>query len=278
MSGELAKPQSQPGTSLSAGSTSALFARLVQHAELILILARKEIKVRYKNNFFGYLWSLANPLASAFVFYFAFEIIFKSNIPNYFVFLIIGLFAWQWSANYLVGACTVYLANGNLIKKAVFPRFVLPIALNIQDAFHYLMSVPIIVAAIWWKGLTIYPAVVWGTLLVLPAQFLLLLGLGLALASTNLFFRDMERITQIALNMVFYLSPVLYPVDRVPPEYRIFLDLNPVTPLVETWRALFMDGTIHWSALGHAYLLAFVSLVLGSLVYRRLVGRFAETL
>src|ERR1700684_2521748 len=86
--------------------------------DLILTLAHKEVKVRYKNNVLGYFWSLANPLASALVFYFAMQVIFKSSIPNYSLFLIIGLFSWQWFSNYLIGACNIFLANGSLIKKS----------------------------------------------------------------------------------------------------------------------------------------------------------------
>src|SRR6202044_1306928 len=71
--------------------------------DLILTLAHKEVKVRYKNNVLGYIWSLANPLASALVFYFAMQVIFKSSIPDYPLFLVIGLFSWQWFSNYLIG-------------------------------------------------------------------------------------------------------------------------------------------------------------------------------
>lgn len=256
----------------------SLLDRIVYYCELTWMLARKEIKVRYKNNLFGYLWSLANPLAQAFVFYFAFEIIFKSSIPNFVVFLIVGLFVWQWATNFFIGSCSVYLSNGNLIKKAVFPRFVLPIALDMQDAFHFLMSVPIIIAFLLWQHLPINPIILVGIPLILPGQFLLLLGIGFALASINLFFRDMERILQIVLNILFYLSPVLYPVDRVPEGYKIFINLNPMTPVIESWRALFLHGTLQWWSIGQVYLLAALSLAFGIFIYRRLVSRFAEVL
>src|SRR3954454_5116328 len=90
---------------------------LLQYADLVFTLTQKEVRIRYKNNVLGYLWSLANPLASALVFYFALQVVFKSSVPNYPLFLIIGLFTWQWFNNYLVGACNVFLANGSLIKK-----------------------------------------------------------------------------------------------------------------------------------------------------------------
>jgi lipopolysaccharide transport system permease protein len=251
---------------------------IFHYSELVWILARKEIKVRYKNSFFGYFWSLVNPLASAAVFYFAFEIVFQTGVPNFVVFLVVGLFVWQWTANYLIGSCDVYIANRNLIKKAIFPRFVLPIALNMQDAFHFLASVPVILLLLWWQRVTIEPVVVVGLLLVVPAQFLMLLGVGLVLSSANLFFRDMQRLLQIGLNIVFYVSPVLYPVDRVPEKFRFLIALNPMTPLIETWRQLFLHGVLQWLSLGYVYLIALVSLMIGTLVYRRLSWRFAETL
>jgi lipopolysaccharide transport system permease protein len=248
------------------------------YLDLILTLAHKEVKVRYKNNVLGYIWSLANPLASALVFYFALQVIFKSSVPNYPLFLIIGLFSWQWSSNYLIGACNVFLANGSLIKKSVFPRSVLPIALDIQDAFHFVMSVPIIICFLYFYDIPIGSSIVVGLLLLIPAQFFLLLGIGLAISSINLFFRDMERILAIALNMMMYLSPVLYPIDRVPAPYNDWMKLNPMTPLIEAWRGVFLANDLQWVNIELTYLYAGIALVIGTFVYRRLVHGFAEVI
>lgn len=251
---------------------------LRQYLDLILTLTHKEVKVRYKNNVLGYLWSIANPLASALVFYFALQVIMRSNVENYVVFLTIGLFAWQWYSNFLMGACGVFLANGSLIKKSVFPRFVLPIALNLQDTFHYVMSVPVTLGFLYAYGLPIGWNIVIGMIVIIPAQFFLLLGLGLAVGSCNLFFRDMERILGIVLNMMFYLSPVIFPIDRVPEPYRKFMHLNPMTPLIEAWRGVFMKNTVQWENIGIAYLYAAIAMILGIYVYRKLVHRFAEVI
>jgi len=249
---------------------------LPQYADLVFTLTQKEVRVRYKNNVLGYFWSLANPLASALVFYFALQVVFKSSIPNYPLFLIIGLFTWQWFNNYLVGACNVFLANGRLIKKSVFPRSVLPIALNLQDAFHFLMSIPITILFLYLYDLPIGLNIAAGILILIPAQFLLLLGLGLAISSVNLFFRDMERILAISLNMMMYLSPVLFPIDRVPEPFNAWMALNPMTPLIEAWRAVFLSNELQWNNIGLTYLYAIVALVFGTLIYRKLVHGFAE--
>lgn len=251
---------------------------LAQYFDLVITLAQKEVKVRYKNNVLGYLWSLANPLASALVFYFAMQVVFQSKIPDYPLFLIIGLFTWQWFNNYLVGACNVFISNGNLIKKSIFPRSVLPIALDLQDAFHFMMSIPITILFLYFYDLPIRPTILAGILLLIPGQFLLLLGLGLAVSSINLFFRDMERILMIALNMMMYLSPVLFPIDRVPEPYSAWMHFNPMTPLIEAWRGVFLRDELQWGNIGLTYIYAAIALAVGTLVYRKLVDGFAEVI
>ncbi|WP_415914756.1 ABC transporter permease [Rhodopseudomonas palustris] len=246
--------------------------------DLVITLAHKEVKVRYKNNVLGYLWSLANPLASALVFYFAMQVVFKSSIPNYPLFLIIGLFAWQWFNNYLIGACSVFLANGSLIKKSVFPRSVLPIALNIQDAFHFVMSLPITFCFMYFYHIPIGSSVIVGVLLLIPAQFLFLLGIGLAASSINLFFRDMERIIAIVLSMMMYLSPVLFPIEKVPAPYNHWMSFNPMTPLIEAWRGVLLKNEVQWGNIELCYIYAAIALVIGSLIYRKLSPGFAEVI
>jgi lipopolysaccharide transport system permease protein len=251
---------------------------VAQYVDLILTLTQKEIKIRYKNNLLGYFWSLANPLASATIFYLAIQVFLRVEIEHYVVFLIVGLFAWQWFSNYLIGSCTIFLSNGSLIKKSVFPRFVMPIALDLQDAFHYAMSVPVIIGFLAYYHIPMGPVTLFGPLVVMPAQFLLLLGLGLALSSINLFLRDVERILIILLNMMFYLSPVIYPIDRVPAPYQKLIWINPMTPIIEAWRGIFFETAMRWNEIGLAYAYAFIAMTFGIYVYRRLSWRFAEVL
>jgi lipopolysaccharide transport system permease protein len=251
---------------------------VAQYIDLILTLTQKEIKIRYKSNLLGYFWSLANPLASATIFYLAIQVFLRAEIDNYIVFLLVGLFAWQWFSNYLIGSCTIFLSNGSLIKKSVFPRFVLPIALNLQDGFHYAMSTPVIVGFLAYYGIPMGLTTLIGPFIVIPAQFLLLLGLGLFLSSVNLFLRDVERILMILLNMMFFLSPVIYPIDRIPEPYQKLIYLNPMTPVIGAWRGLFIEDIMRWENIGLAYMYAFGAMALGVWVYRQLSWRFAEVL
>jgi homopolymeric O-antigen transport system permease protein len=251
---------------------------LAQYIDLTVTLTQKEIKIRYKSNFLGYFWSITNPLASAIIIFLVIRVVLRVEIENYAVFLVAGLFAWQWFNNYLVGSCSVFLSNASLIKKCVFPRFVLPIALDLQDTLHYAMSIPIVLGFVAYHGLPIGAATLLGILAVIPAQFLLLLGFGLILSSANIFLRDVERIVMILLNIMFYLSPVLYPVVLVPKPYQKLMWLNPMTPILEAWHSVFLNGVVSWSTVGVAYVYAAIAVLLGVLVFRRLSPRFAEAI
>jgi lipopolysaccharide transport system permease protein len=251
---------------------------LAQYVDLTKTLTQKEIKIRYKSNFLGYFWSLVNPLASATIIYLVIQVILRVEMENYVAFLIVGLFSWQWFYNYFVGSCTAFLSNSSLIKKCVFPRFVLPIALNLQDTFHNAISIPIILGFVGFHHLPIGPATLLGILTVIPAQFLLSLGFGLVLSSANLFLRDVERIAIILLNMMLYVSPILYPIALVPEPYRGLMWINPMTPVLEVWRGVFLDGVVRWSSVGAAYAYAAIAVMFGAWVYRRLSSRFAEAI
>ena len=111
----------------------------IRYRDLISELLRKELRVRYKHLSLGYLWSLANPLAYATLYYIVFAMIMKVKTPNYPVFLIVSLFPWQWLNNsILVGPMTFY-GNAGLIKKSMFPRFLIPLVVVLQDLIHYVL-------------------------------------------------------------------------------------------------------------------------------------------
>lgn len=126
-----------------------------RYKDLIIELLRKELRVRYKQLALGYIWSIANPLAYAMIYYFVFMVVLKVPTPNYPVFLIASLFPWQWLSNsIMVGPMTFY-GNSPLIKKTSFPRFLIPLVVVLQDGIHFFVSLPIIFLAAWYFGIHI---------------------------------------------------------------------------------------------------------------------------
>jgi lipopolysaccharide transport system permease protein len=250
-----------------------------QHAlDLILVLTQKDLKVRYRSSVLGYLWSVANPLAFAFIFYIAFKVVMKIPMENYALFLISGLFPWQWFSNSVNVSNMVFLGNAPIIKKVLFPRSIVVFTAVLQDMIHFVLSVPVILLFLFIDGRS--PTISWcfGIPLFLMVQFLLTCGLCLAVSSVNLFFRDLERLMGILMNLLFYFTPILYPESMVPEEYRLLVNANPLAPMMIGWRQLLMDGRLDWLALGASALLASLVFACGYWVYARLSWRFAEVL
>jgi lipopolysaccharide transport system permease protein len=242
------------------------------------VLTQKDLKVRYKSSFLGYFWSIANPLAFAFVFFIAFKIIMRIQMEGYALFLIAGLFPWQWFANSVTITPTVFLANSSIIKKISFPRSILPFSIVLQDMLHFIVSIPVVVLF-----MVIYhktPGFIWlvGIPALLVIQFMMAYGIALAIASVNLFFRDLERLTGIFVTLLFYFTPVIYPEDMIPAKYQHLINLNPLTPLMVSWRNLFLHNQLHFRPLALALGYALLLTVIGMWVYRKLSWKFAEVL
>jgi lipopolysaccharide transport system permease protein len=192
------------------------------YKDLLTELTKKEIKVRYKNSYLGYLWSLANPLFLALIFYFVFKIVTKVQMKDYTLFLISGLFVWQWISNAIIASANLYIANASLIKKVNFPRNFLVIALVLSEGFNFLMSIPVILIFMFYYHK--FPTSYWfliPILLIITGIFIY--SISLLIATINLFFRDMERLIGLLMTFLFYLTPIIYPLSMVPIKYHTLL-------------------------------------------------------
>ena len=246
--------------------------------DLILVLVQKEMKVRYKSSWLGYAWSVANPLLFSAVYYVALGVFLRFEVPGYPypLFLIAGQFPWQWLSTSVGSAPVMFIYNASLIKKVRFPRNILVAGNVLSDAVHFLLTIPVITLGVLWYGFM--PTWVWlpGIPLLAVAQFLTVYGVALAVASVNVFFRDLERLTAIFLQILFFLTPIVYSITSIPPEHHIWIQLNPIAPLICAWQQLFLDGTLNKSLVLQAYAYGLACVAVGSVVYRILSPRFAE--
>ena len=256
------------------------FKRFLYYVDLVLELTKKELKIRYKSSVLGYLWSVLNPLLLAFVFFTAFKLVMKVRVEDYVVFLISGLFAWQWIANSMQTSTVVLISNGSLIKKTVFPRALLPLSLVLNDAFHFIVSIPIIILF-----LIIYHKVgamnfnwLYGIPILIILTFNITYGFTLIISSINVFFRDLERIIGLLIQLLFYLTPIIYSEQMIPKSLRWSLNLNPFSPLIISYRDLFLYGTFDWIDCLVALAYGLVILGIGNLVFIKLKNKFAEVI
>lgn len=249
-----------------------------RYLDLVMVLTQKELKVRYKSSVFGYLWSVGHPLAFAVVFWIAFKVVMRFQMENYTLFLITGLFAWQWFANSVNVSSVTFLGNTSIIKKVNFPKYLLVASSVLQDMLHFLFSIPVVLLFLIAYSKSPTWAWLYGIPLLLLIQYILICGISLAVATLNLFFRDLERIVGILIMLLFYFTPIIYPETMVPEQYRFALDLNFMAPFIIAWRAILQDGVFVWRAFGMGAAYAVVIFCAGFWIYRKFSWKFAEVL
>jgi lipopolysaccharide transport system permease protein len=250
---------------------------LPQLAELLYVLVRKELKARYKNRFLGYVWALANPFAFAFVYWIAFKFIMRLEIENYSLYLITGMFPWVWLSVGVTGATRSFVVNASLIKKVSLPRAILPLGNVAQEMVHFGFALPAIIAFLWFAG-EIRPSASWlwqvPVLLALQVAFVYPLALSFALA--NAYVRDIEYLVGIGFSLMFFATPMVYPIAMVPEAYRHYFELNPLHAMMQSWRTVFLQGTLDVRHLAYAAAFAAVTGVIAWLLYRKLARRVGE--
>lgn len=246
------------------------------YKDLLWELIKKEIKVRYKNSYLGYLWSVANPLAMAFIFYFVFQVITKIQMENYALFLVSGLFVWQWILNSMQVGTMQFVGNSGLIKKVNFPRYFVVIALVFSEGFNFVVSIPVIFGFAYYYN--IFPSL--NTLLGIPLLLIITaifaFSLSLFLATVNLFFRDMERIVGLLMTFMFYATPILFPISMIPENYKFVIYLNPFTSFIIMWRELLLNNIFDFKFIIISLIYALFFLLISSFIYKKLKYKFAE--
>jgi lipopolysaccharide transport system permease protein len=253
-------------------------ASLAHQVDIVRVLAEKELKVRYRRTLLGYAWSVLNPVLHGVIYWIAFKAILNVKIDNYLLFLLTGLFPWQWLTNTISLAPNAYLVNVTLVKKIAFPRHLIVLAQTITEGLHFVFCIPILAALVVVYGGTLTWAWLWVTPILLLLQGAVLYGIALGIAASNVFFRDLERMLSLGLVVVFYLTPVIYAEKMVPQGFRPLIDWNPFTPLIIAWRRLFLDGAADWTAIGLAAIVATMAVAIGQLIHARLQWKFAEAL
>ncbi|GAB4540610.1 MAG: hypothetical protein Fur0020_09840 [Thermodesulfovibrionia bacterium] len=173
---------------------------------------------------------------------------------------------------------SIFIGNASIIKKIRFPRNIIPLSIVLQDMIHFILSIPVIIIFLFIYRKT--PSLTWlyGIPILLSLQLLLTYGTSLIIASTNLFFKDIEKLTIIFTTFIFYFTPIIYSETIVPDEYKVFIKINPLAPLMISWRELFLNGGLDLSNLLLCSLYSAVVFIFGYMVYKRLSWRFAEVL
>ena len=246
--------------------------------DLLWLLTKKEITLKYKRTFLGILWSLLNPIILAIVLFIAFKIFMRIQMEDYSFFLLAALFPWNWFSASVTMASGTLIGNVQLIKKVRFPRHFLVIATVLGQLVNLLFALPIIVGLAYFYGKE--PGINWflAVPILMVIQFIATTGICLAICMANAYFRDMEYIIGVFITLLFWMTPIVYPLDVVPGPYKVYLTINPLTYLITAWRDIFMANLIDWGNVGISFGISLVFFFVGILVFRKLGKRLDEVI
>jgi lipopolysaccharide transport system permease protein len=245
--------------------------------ELVVHLTQRELVSMHRFTLLGWAWPLTRQLAQLGVLVFLFAHIVDLGVRNYAVFVFAGLVSWSWFATSVDAATGSVVANRHLVFQPRFPPAVLPVVAVAVGFVDALIALPVLFAMVVvasdlsWK-IALLP-------LLFAVQFTLTCGVGLLTSAVTVYLRDVRGIVAVALTVLFYLTPVFYDIGRVPERYAWVLRLNPLTTLIEGYRATLLDASFP-SAGAMAGVIAFslALAALGLVVFRRLAPGLVDEL
>ncbi len=261
------------------GLVSINWPELWRYRELFYIFGWRDIKVRYKQTVLGVAWAIFQPLLTMIIFTVLFGRLAKIPSDNtpYPIFVYTGLLFWTYYQTSLTNATTCLVDNESIIKKVYFPRLILPISTTITPIIDFAMALIILFFIMWYFHYTPHFLGILAIPLLLAVSILASAGLGLFMASLNVKFRDVRYALPFFIQLMIYLTPVIYPVSLVPPKLQWLIYLNPMTGVIAVARKLILDsGTIVWGYVGISVLASILLFLFGMAYFRKTERFFAD--
>lgn len=265
------------GPARSQGHLGAI-NELWEYRELFYFLAWRDMKVRYKQTALGVLWAIIQPLFTMVIFTFVFgkmANISTGGVPRP-IFYFSALLPWIYFSSTLSGAGLSLASNSGLLTKIYFPRIILPAAAALGGLVDFAIGSLLLVGFIIYYDIPVgLNLILWGVLVV--PLVLLAFGLGTFLAALNVKYRDVKYAIPFGIQLLLFVTPIIYPSSVFPERFQWILELNPLSGLVEAFRfALVPSYDFHWRALAISLVVTAVILFLSVTYFRRTERAFAD--
>ncbi len=248
---------------------------LIKYRELVYQFTSRSITARYKRSIIGVAWTMLNPLMTMVVLTLVFSQLFKWNVPYYPVYVLSGLIVWGFFSHTTSAAMGEMIWSGGLLNRIYVPKSVFAVSAIGTGLVNLGLSlIPLLLIALI-LGIRFNPA-----LLVLPFSVLLLsifsLGVGLMLATAAVYFADMIPVYEVILTIWMYATPIIYPVEIVPPQLLWLFRLNPLLYLLQTFRDPIYKGVIPgWDVWAIAAAFALAAFLAGGLIFTSKSNEYA---
>lgn len=260
------------------------FKDLWEYRDLVMLFVKRNITTSYKQTVLGPVWIVLNPLLSTVVFTVIFGVIARistDGIPQ-FLFYMSGNVLWIFFSNCFNKGSSTFLINSRMFGKVYFPRLVMPIADTIFNFINFVIqtSVFVVLVIIYSViGANVHPNLFMLLLPILILQTAMLgMGTGLIISSITTKYRDLNILVSFGVSLWMYITPVVYPVSQIPSGLRKIMLLNPVAPIVETYRYAFMGcGAFHWVYWILSLFVTVFVLLVGIVIFNKVEKNFIDT-
>ena len=249
------------------------------YRELFGFLIWRDVKVRYKQTALGSLWAILQPLIAMLIFGVLLNRVVKlpSDGSPYMLFVYAGLVPWTFFVNAVSLSSNSLIGNEQMISKVYFPRIMVPLGIIGALGLDMLVSLGFMGLLMVYYRWHISFGVLWLPVFVFGG-FLAAGGLGLILSALNVRYRDVKYAVPFFLQMMFFLTPVLYPLSRAPGKFKILLSLNPMAGIVEGFRYALLGSPVSWLLMGTSFGGSVLVFVAGLFFFRRMERTFADVI
>lgn len=254
----------------------AKVGRNMRYGFLIEQLAWTDFKLRYNASVLGYFWSLLNPLLQFGVLFLVFSIFMRFDVPNYGLYLLLGIIFWQFLSEATNNAMISLLNKALLIKKMNFPREIIVFASNLTTSIGFFLNLVVFVVFLIFAGIGFSWSIIF-----FPLYLMILLaiisGLSFLLSALYIRFRDIQHIWTVLLQLGFWLTPIAYPATLVPDKFRVLFNLNPFYAIIDNSREILIYGKMPDTVSTIiSILLAGLIFFIGYFTFKKMSGSFAE--
>ena len=250
----------------------------------ILTSIKTELRTKFVRSRLGGFWMILNPLAQVLLFAFVLSAVLSAKLPGinnryaYALYLMAGTLGWSLFIEIVNRCLTVFIDNGNILKKLVFPKIALPLIVTGSALVNNLLLFTAILIIFGVLGHVPGLALVW-----LPVLMLLTIafavGFGLILGVLNVFMRDIGHVMPVLLQFLFWFTPIVYMVNIIPEKYRGFLILNPLIPIVTGYQdVLLYNRAPNWIGLGEVAIVALILLAFSLFIFRKANAEMVDQL
>ena len=260
------------------------FKEIVKYWGLILLFVKRDFVVFYKQTILGPLWYIIQPLFNTLVFTLIFGKVAKiptDGVPP-FIFYLSGTVVWGYFSTCLTQTGRTFVANAQVFGKVYFPRITVPISIAITAVFQFIIQFMIFMVFFiyfWYVGTDIKPSIYVFTLpLIVLHMAILSVGMGLIISAATAKYRDLTFAMGFLVQLWMYLTPVVYPLSEVPDKFKIFILINPMTAVVESFRGVFLGvSSLTLQGLLLSIILTILLFIGGIIVFSRVEKTFMDT-